>query len=366
MSSIKSNYPLSSPQNIANVVVPAAVGLTIAAVKPKKVISAQNALTDALQDVILKNGRAVLPDGSFFSGLLETVNKKGDKIAIKYENGFMKESFVNGSLHKIYEDLKNIPAYIGTNIAKYTRNQGVKIKTLENGELSKISMHLYDDSGKVKRTIEQNSDRVYNMLDIKDAKIIAKSKLKSLNLVSQISDNNGRLVKTVTTEGPLTFIMEHNPDGTKTEIGSRMLYDIVGTPATSYKASKPKIARFYDKESTKPDRVIKTSFQNGKHVFEDISSMPDGNKRTLRIELPVGKLNDEKNNYIVFTLKNGDDTCYHAIIGEQGKNVGYNVSTKKMNELKKLMQKSIEKAQECGIEFDYQKVMENLPKILVF
>ena len=60
-----------------------------------------NEAGEEVKDVVLK-GKATLSDGSVFSGVMETVNKKGDKITIKYKDGFMRESYVNNKLHKIY------------------------------------------------------------------------------------------------------------------------------------------------------------------------------------------------------------------------------------------------------------------------
>lgn len=319
-----------------------------------------------VQNVILQKGKAVLPDGSFFSGLMETVNKKGASIAIKYKDGFMQESSINGVLYKTYEELKNIPAYIEKNVAKYSRDEGVRVNLFDKNGLSKIFMHVYDSDGKVTRNVMQNSDGIYNMLDIQNGRIVAMSQFKHLNLRSLIFDESGDVISRVHSEGPLTFITKFNPDGSKTQVGSHILYDIVGTPATSYKPVKPKIARFYELFSNSPYRTIEAKFKGKSHILADEITMPDGTLREVFIQIPVGKLCDDKNKYVIFSLYENSQLITQAQIGEQAKNVAYNVARKEMPQLEQAVRETVEHALKSGIEFDYQKISDNLPRIYNF
>ncbi len=318
-------------------------------------------------NVKINGQKATLSDGSLFSGALIAENKKGDEVVLIYKDGYLQGSYVNDSLCKTYDSLKNIPVYIEPEVKEYSRGEGVRINSFKNNQLQNIFMHLYDEQQGVKRSVSQAPDGSYKMLDIHNGRIAAKSKLKGLNLESEIFDAQGRLVKSISTQGPLTFVKEYLYDkGIIRETGSKILFDIVGTPANSYQVTKPKIIRYYDFSSDEPIRVIKTGFQDAKHYLEETKKMQDGSVRTLRLELPAGKLNDAKNRYMIFTLKNDDKLVTQAVIGEEGKNVAYNVSAKDMPKLERAVLNTVMTAMEDGIDFDVQRVKDNLPKIYIF
>ena len=354
MNFINNNYSFPFKANIGN---------TVAKQCIRKFISEEG---KEVADVILSKGRAILPDGSFFSGVMETVNKKGDKISIKYADGFMQESDINGNFYKTYEVLKELPTYIKKDIACYKRNEGVKINQFGDNGLVGVHRHLFDEQGRVKRIVSQKVAGEYGAVDIKGGKIVSNSLLKGLNLQSQVYDQNGRLTKTITTDGPLTFIKEYLPNGVKREVGSRVLYDIVGTPASAIKSVQPKVVRYYSADSDTPNRVINVGFKDLKHVLTDTTILPDGKTKTLKIEMPVGKLKDRASKYTIFTLEENNEVISQAVISESGQNVGYNISRKKMPELKKAANEAYEAAFEAGLDFNLDKLAQCLSKILVF
>ncbi|HIQ89401.1 TPA: hypothetical protein IAA68_06230, partial [Candidatus Galligastranaerophilus faecipullorum] len=81
--------------------------------------------------VNLKGGKALLEDGSGFSGTLKTVNKKGNEISIGYKDGFMTHSSIDGKEFKRFENLESRPNVLGNPVIKYRRDEGVLIKKFD-------------------------------------------------------------------------------------------------------------------------------------------------------------------------------------------------------------------------------------------
>ncbi len=77
-----------------------------------------------VENVKLENGRAFFEDGSGFTGVMKTVNKKGDNIQIEYYEGEMLSSIINDSVRKNYETLTNLQ-----NITVNGQTKTVPVKT---------------------------------------------------------------------------------------------------------------------------------------------------------------------------------------------------------------------------------------------
>lgn len=322
-----------------------------------------NEAGEEVQNVILK-GKATLSDGSVFSGVMETVNEKGDKIAIKYKDGFMQESYINDKLHKIYEQLKSIPLVTGQKPVEYSRAQGTKIKLVKDDAVVKTFMNLYDDSGKVRRTVAQGLDGAYDMLDIQGGKIVAKSKMKSLNLQAEVFDKDGNVVKNITKQGSSGFIRENVAGDLAHEIGGTLSFDIVDTPAVDYVITNPKIFRRY--KNGEQVEEIKKEYKNARHILTSSKKYQGGSEDLLEIKLPKGRLSDKDNKYIFITLKNGNKVKYEAVIGEEGKNLSANANKKMMKKLEQRVKNTLGFAQDAKLDFDYKTLLDNLSKIFNF
>ena len=322
-----------------------------------------NEAGEEVQNVILK-GKATLSDGSVFSGVMETVNEKGDKITIKYKDGFMQESYINDKLHKIYEQLKSIPLVTGQKPVEYSRAQGTKIKLVKDDAVVKTFMNLYDDSGKARRTVAQGLDGAYDMLDIQGGKIVAKSKMKSLNLQAEVFDNNGNVIKNITKQGSSGFIRENITGDLAYEIGGTLSFDIVDTPAVDYAITNPKIFRRY--KNGEQVEEIKKEYKNARHILTSSKKYQGGSEDLLEIKLPKGRLSDKDNKYIFITLKNGNKVKYEAVIGEEGKNLSTNANKKTMKKLEQRVKNTLGFAQDAKLDFDYKTLLDNLSKIFNF
>ena len=322
-----------------------------------------NEAGEEVQNVILK-GKATLSDGSVFSGVMETVNEKGDKITIKYKDGFMQESYINDKLHKIYEQLKSIPLVTGQKPVEYSRAQGTKIKLVKDDAVVKTFMNLYDDSGKARRTVAQGLDGAYDMLDIQGGKIVAKSKMKSLNLQAEVFDKDGNVIKSITKQGSSGFIRENITGDLAYETGGTLSFDIVDTPAVDYAITNPKIFRRY--KNGEQVEEIKKEYKNARHILTSSIKHQGGSEDLLEIKLPKGRLSDKDNKYIFITLKNGNKVKYEAVIGEEGKNLSTNANKKMMKKLEQRVKNTLGFAQDAKLDFDYKTLLDNLSKIFNF
>ncbi len=99
-----------------------------------------------VENVKLENGRAVLEDGSGFTGVMKTVNKKGDCVAIQYDQGDMYRSFVDGSIFKEYDTTYNLKEIVvdgqtkAVPVKDYTR-----IDTFKDNIPMRRAIHYYED-----------------------------------------------------------------------------------------------------------------------------------------------------------------------------------------------------------------------------
>ena len=322
-----------------------------------------NKNNEEISDVVIKNGRAFLPNGSGFSGIMQTLNKKGDKVELLYEEGFMRASYINDVLSKKYEQLKSLPAYIKENLISYARKDGVKIACFRDNKLTDIYMHIYDGNGKVRRTVHQGASGAYDALDISNGRIAAKTFFENLKVSSKIYDDSGTLIREVIPQkGPLTFIKRYLPDGSRIEVGAKILYDIVDTPASHYRPLNPKIVKYYSPNSDIANRVIQLRGQKMFNLLEDVSLLDKNRLRSLEIKLPKQRPDSSKNAYITITLSENGKTLARAIIDENGRNLAQN-DQNALNELKNALQQTIFAAKEEGLRFNYAIIEKNLSSI---
>lgn len=146
-----------------------------------------------IEGVTLQNGKAINADNTLFSGIMNTVNKKGEKISIEYQDGFIISSSKNNKIFKKFENITNL-----------TREQGVLITKLDDKGIkdAQILVTTYDN-GKAKRIFtnpkpSRNHDEIITMTATEispNGKIAAKAEYDQNNCLqmAQIFDENGNL-----------------------------------------------------------------------------------------------------------------------------------------------------------------------------
>lgn len=159
-------------------------------IKIKKFFDKDNRL---IEGVTIKKGKALNPDNTMFSGIMNTVNGKGEKITLEYQDGFIVNSSINGKLFKKFENIDNL-----------TRNQGVQItKFNNNGERIHRTFITNYDNGKVKR-IYKNPNKDFKNVDMitaaefsKNGSKIAEAEYLGSGVLQQarIYDENGKLTR---------------------------------------------------------------------------------------------------------------------------------------------------------------------------
>ena len=175
----------------------------------------------SVEDVKLKGGKALTSEGSGFSGVLKTANTKGQKIELKYQNGFITESIVDGKLYKKYESPSDINKYFRDEAKKFTRNEATLIsKYNENGEIVEDVCHFYDKNAKVSRSVKRESfdGTMYFMeaSDFVDGRIAAKTKLSGSEYSApeiaeaKIFDKDGKVVREYQ---EARYCTDYYPDG---------------------------------------------------------------------------------------------------------------------------------------------------------
>lgn len=175
----------------------------------------------SVEDVKLNGGKALTSEGSGFSGVLKTANAKGQKIELKYQNGFITESIVDGKLYKKYESPSDINKYFRDEAKKFTRNEATLIsKYDENGEIVEDVCHFYDKNAKVSRSVKRESfdGTMYFMeaSDFVDGRIAAKTKLSGSDYYApeiteaKIFDKDGKVVREYQES---RYCTDYYPDG---------------------------------------------------------------------------------------------------------------------------------------------------------
>lgn len=319
-----------------------------------------NSAGESVDNVKLQKGKAVLDDGSGFSGVLKTVNGKGQDIAVKYQDGFMTESTINGKLFKKFENLQSRPNVAGANKVNYSRSQGVAIKTFgENGNLKKEVSHLYDKNGKISRVFDGE-----NATDFLDGKVVGKAKFSIDGLeTAEIFDKNGNVIRTVERQGNGYSILDSLPNGEKKKRTGFMEYDLVDTPATGY--GKKMIVRevvSYDSKGKIKESINLFDLEDASQlsaVYADgsdlLASIP---KRT---EIKNGDTALPKFDYMGPEGSNSE--CY-AVIDSSGKNKAINKHPKEdLETLSKRVKELEVKAKEEGFDFPYERLEKYLAQI---
>jgi len=179
-----------------------------------------NSAGNPAEGVSLKGGKAITSEGSGFSGALKTANAKGQKIELKYQDGFITESIVDGKLYKKYENPSDFKYFLDET-KKFTRNEATLIsKYNENGEIIEDVCHFYDKNAKVSRSVKRKlfERRLHfeEATDFVDGKIAAKTKLHGDDFPiideAKIFDKNGKVVRVF--EGG-KYCTDYYPDGSK-------------------------------------------------------------------------------------------------------------------------------------------------------
>mgnify|MGYP005780147417 CR=1 FL=1 len=197
-----------------------------------------------VEGVTLNNGRAINADNTMFSGIMNTVNKKGEQITLEFQEGFIVSSKRNGELFKKFE-----------NIANLTREQGVQITQYDKGSKKLQTLITKYDNGQVKRIYRDlNPTRNRQILDLSTAieftpsgKVAAKAEYNSMGTLqnAQIFDEDGRVRREIG--------MLYKLDG-KTSYDGRYIEKEYRTDGT-LKLKKYAFDSYYPVESTADNRI---------------------------------------------------------------------------------------------------------------
>ena len=272
-----------------------------------------------VEGVTLNKGRAINADNTMFSGIMNTVNKKGEQITLEYQEGFIVSSKRNGKLFKKFE-----------NIANLTREEGVQITQYDKGTMKFRTLITNYDNGQVKRIYRDvNPTRNGRILDLTTAieftpsgKVAAKAEYNSMGALqkAQIFDEDGRVIREIgmlyKLDGKTTYDgryieKEYRTDGTlkvrrhafdqyfpvenTDDIRTRML--------SENKLHRPNKIFYYDNDGTTIQKSVSTSpkYQEQSIEFDDgISSC----KLMDRIKW---KSNNDPTRGIDILLNTGDD-----------------------------------------------------------
>ena len=255
-----------------------------------------------IEGVKLEKGKAIMADGSMFSGTMETVTKSGKKVAIDYENGLMTKSTINDKLFKTYEaPTKSLDRTKGTLIRQYD----------ETGKKLKQSYHFYGDDGKISKTMSQNTildsrgyeTGNYNVLEFSpNGKKIAEYEtrpdfwLEKGKIFNEDGTVKKEFGKTDNGFKETTYL----PDGKRMEKigdGYKFNNDIEEQIATK-ELYRPKDIRFFNKDG-KLDRRYYT------HQFEGKASLtinPDDLSNEIKMNVPYSQKLGKKGDQMAFSV----------------------------------------------------------------
>ena len=314
---------------------------------------------DEVQGAFLKGGKAIMQDGTSFSGIMETVNKKGDKIKINFQDGFMSESYKNDTLFKTYDTLEGIPSKIlAADSPKYPRTQGTKISLVEDELPKEFYYHIFDKDGRVNRSVKYSTQKAFDAIDIQDGMISSRIHTEKLSPRGELY-SGGALSASISKDKGLNTITKYLDDGTTVVTGGKLEdYDLIMTRAADYKIKNPQFAKYYRQGDIVAQNEITLDKKNPiTNVLKSISRSGD-TLRTLEIELPVNmnipgkkliiELNENNAPYAraVFVLKDGQPFNTAAL--DETK-TGY---------LKSCVLDALNKAKENGFDFDCDKVAQ--------
>lgn len=325
-----------------------------------------NSAGESVDNVKLQKGKAVLDDGSGFSGILETVNGKGQEIVIKYQDGFMAESTINGKLFKKFENLQSKPSISGANKINYSRAQGVTIKTfVENGNLEKEVSHLYDKNGKISRSYSEVVGEWPSAIDFKDGKIVAKTAFGRDGIFAEVFDKDGNVVKKIKpAPSSQHSVVDVLSDGSKKERIGYLKYNGVATPATQYddKMSVKQVISYDSKGKMKESLSL---FDSG--ASDDLQiNYADGSMLSVTIPKNLKFKNSDTGTVrpAVSYFGPNDINARHATIDYSGKSKTDNIhSQKDLETLFQQVKKLEAKAKEEGLDFPYEGMEKYLAQI---
>ena len=319
---------------------------------------------DCVENVKLQKGKALLEDGSGFSGVLKTANNKGQEILIEYKDGYMSKSAINGVTNKTYEAIESL-SNEGVNKIIIPRDKGVFVTQFDEYKNIKTqSAHMFDDNGNLSRSYSRHNGSWAVASDFKDGKIAAKTEFGSNNIKqADVFDKNGNVVKMVKNEqfsDSKHSVIDILPDGSKKERVGMFDYDRITTPANEYgNKIRPDVVRNYSKD----DKLINTLLLNNSNNGKELQFIQDDGTICVII-MPKGKI--DNTNLVKFEYLLPDNTSYSAAINDSGKNIAINAKTSTKQELEFIQKKASEvlsKAKTEGMDFPYDKAEEYLSKI---
>ena len=323
-----------------------------------------NASGDCVENVKLQRGKALLEDGSGFSGVLKTANNKGQEILIEYKDGYMSKSKINGVTNKTYEAIETL-SNEGVDKIIIPRDKGVFVTQFDKYKNIKTqSAHIFDDNGNLSRSYSRHNGSWAVASDFKDGKIVAKTEFGSNNIKqADVFDKDGNVVKMVKNEqfsDSKHSVIDILPDGSKKERIGMFDYDRITTPANEYgNKIRPDVVRNYSKD----DKLINTLLLNNSNNGKELQFIQDDGTICVII-MPKGKI--DNTNLVKFEYLLPDNTSYSAAINDSGKNIATGSKTMTKQDLEFIQKKASEvlsKAKAEGMDFPYDKAEEYLSKI---
>ena len=271
-----------------------------------------------VEGVTLNNGRAINADNTMFSGIMNTVNKKGEQITLEFQEGFIVSSKRNGELFKKFE-----------NIANLTREQGVQITQYDKGSKKLQTLITKYDNGQVKRIYRDlNPTRNGRISDLTTAieftpsgKVAAKAEYNSLGTLqkAQIFDEDGRVIREIGMASKLDSSIRHNgyieneyrTDGTL-KVRRRAFdsyYPVESTAdnrirmLSENKLHRPNKVYYYDNSGTNIQKIVSTSPKYQEQSIE----FNDGISNYKLIDRIKWKSNNDPTRGIDILLNTDDD-----------------------------------------------------------
>ena len=271
-----------------------------------------------VEGVTLNKGRAINADNTMFSGIMNTVNKKGEQITLEFQEGFIVSSKRNGELFKKFE-----------NIANLTREQGVQITQYDKGSKKLQTLITKYDNGQVKRIYRDlNPTRNGRISDLTTAieftpsgKVAAKAEYNSMGALqkAQIFDEDGRVIREIGMASKLDSSIRHNgyieneyrTDGTLKlrKYAFDSYYPLESTAdnrirmLSENKLHRPYRIHYYDNSGTNIQKSVSTSPKFQEQSIE----LDDGISSCRLIDRIKWKSNNDPTRGIDILLNTGDD-----------------------------------------------------------
>ena len=274
-----------------------------------------------VEGVTLNKGRAINADNTMFSGIMNTVNKKGEQITLEFQEGSIVSSKRNGKLFKKFE-----------NIANLTREEGVQITQYDKGARKFRTLITNYDNGKVKRIYRDvNPTRNGQSLDPSTAieftpsgKVAAKAEYNSMGALqkAQIFDEDGRVIREIgmlyKLDGKTTYDgryieKEYRTDGTLKlrKYAFDSYYPVESTAdnrirmLSENKLHRPRRVEYYDADENKLQDITTESGRK----YQDISIQNKDNPPLTILQESISMNKD--NSYVVTIRGEFQDECFN-------------------------------------------------------